>query len=173
MVVCTIQPAASAPVTVYVVPAHKPLTLFPTAVGPAGEKLYVNDTALLKSKVPSQPGLQLAGVLETTVGAAGELNVPIVTVVVDVQPFTLDVPVIVYITPEHNPLMLFPTIAGITAGLIVYTIFGTLFIVAVPSHPGLQLAFVVLNTLIAAAEGFTKVNVLDCVQLFASAAITV
>ena len=108
-----------------------------------------------------------------TVGAAGELNVPIVTVVVDVQPFTLDVPVIVYITPEHNPLMLFPTIAGITAGLIVYTIFGTLFIVAVPSHPGLQLAFVVLNTLIAAAEGFTKVNVLDCVQLFASAAITV
>ena len=70
-------------------------------------------------------------------------------------------------------MILFPTIAGITAGLIVYTILGTLLIVAVPSQPGLQLALVVLNTLIAAAEGFTNVNVLDCVQLFASAAITV
>ena len=147
--------------------------MFPIDTGPIGEKLYVNATALLKIKVPSQPGLQLAGVLDVTVGAAGALNVPIVTVVVDVQPFTLDVPVIVYKTPEHKPLMLFPTIAGITAGLMVYTIFGTLFIVAIPSHPGLQLAFVVLNTLIAAADGFTNVNVLDCVQLFASAAITV
>ena len=42
-----------------------------------------------------------------------------------------------------------------------------------PSHPGLQVAFVVLDTLIAAAEGFTNVNILDFVQLFASAAITV
>ncbi len=46
-------------------------------------------------------------------------------------------------------------------------------IVAVPSQPGLQVAFVVLNTLIGAADGFTKVNILDFVQLFASAAITV
>ena len=133
------------------VPAHKPLTLFPTAIGPAGEKLYVNATALLNSNVPSQPGLQLAGVLEATVGAAGPFTVPTCTVVVEVQPFKLDVPVIVYKTPEHKPVILFPTIAGITDGLIVYTIFGTLFIVAVPSQPGLQEAFVVLNTLIAGA----------------------
>ena len=118
IVVCTLQPPASIPVTVYTIPAHKPNILFPITIGPDGAIEYTNVTGLYKMTMPLQPGLQLAGVLDSTVGARGPLTVPIVTVVVDVQLVTLDVPVMVYMVPEHKPLMLFPIIEGMTDGLI-------------------------------------------------------
>ena len=57
--------------------------------------------------------------LDTTVGAAGPFNVPTCTVVVDVQPFQFEVPVIVYKVPAHNPLMVFPTIDVFIEGEMV------------------------------------------------------
>ena len=52
---------------VYCVPAHKPLTLFPVAIGPIGENEYVNGTEGFNMAVPSQPGTQLAFVNDVTV----------------------------------------------------------------------------------------------------------
>ena len=109
-------------------------------------------------------------VLKVSIGV--EPAVPILNCTVSLQPAVF-VPITVYKVPAHKPLILFPTIAGITDGLIVYTIFGTLFIVAVPSQPAPQLAFVVDAVSIAVDGKFTKVNVFETVQLFTSDAITV
>jgi hypothetical protein len=119
IVVCTLQPPASIPVTVYTVPAHKLDILFPVTNGPDGAIEYTNAMGLFNIIIPLQPGLQLAGVLDKTVGATGPLTVPVVIVVVDVQPeVTLEVPVIVYVVPAHKPVITLPNIGGITAGLI-------------------------------------------------------
>jgi hypothetical protein len=118
IVVVAVQPFTSVPVTVYTVPAHKADILFPVTNGPDGETEYTIVTGLYKITMPLQPGLQLAGVLDRIVGATGPLTVPIVTDVVDVHPVTLEVPVIVYVVPAHKPVIILPTIGGITDGLI-------------------------------------------------------
>ena len=56
--------------------------------------------------------------VEPVTETVGEGVVPIWTVVVAVQP-AKSVPFIVYKVPVHKPLIVFPTTAGITVGLIV------------------------------------------------------
>ena len=92
VVAVLMQLLASVPVTVYTVPTHKPLMIFPVAV-PLGATVYTKVFGLIVA-VPSQPGEQLAGVVEVTVGAAGDGGVVTVTVVVPEHPLA-SVPVTV------------------------------------------------------------------------------
>jgi hypothetical protein len=112
IVAVAVQPLLSVPVTVYVVPTHKPPITFPNgAILGDGDTVYTKPIAGLIVTTPSQPGLQLAFVVTTLVGAAGFGDTPTWIVVTTVQP-AASAPVTVYVVPAHKPLTLFPIAIG-------------------------------------------------------------
>ena len=142
--------------------------IFPVAV-PLGPTVYTKLLGLIVA-VPSQPGKQLAFVVEVTVGAAGGGGVVTVTVVVFEQPFA-SVPVTIYTVPAHNPLIKLPTMRP-AAGEIVYTkLFGL--IRSVPSQPGKQVAGVVKDVGGSGKDDAVTVTVVVLEQPLASVPVTV
>jgi hypothetical protein len=111
VVAVLVQPATLVPITVYVVVVVG-IILTPFVTPPL--HVYVFAPPPVKVSVfPAQTVVALA--FAVTVGSGFD---EIINVVVEVQPVTLEVPVIVYVVPAHKPVITLPTIGGITDGLI-------------------------------------------------------
>ncbi len=172
MVVTPVQAFASVTVIVYVIPEHNALAAPVAAlIVPLGKIVYTPPAIAVTDAVPSHPGKQLGFVLAMIL-ITGEFGAVNNIVVFPVQPLA-SVTVIVYVMPEHNALAAPVAALIVPLGKIVYTPPASAVTLAVPSHPGTQLGFVLAVILITGEFGAVNNTVVAPVQPLASVTVIV